>query len=572
MPYKPVDEKSIGLYREKEVLQGAFVVAEKGKLSIKRLFEIPLTETAAEDVKPLYIDPDEKELNLLTDKYLTVSGLSGAEVLVRRLRLKLTKEKDIDEVFAFQAEPLLPYPIDQAIVDKWIVDIQEGTSQLTLLAAKKEYIQKHLEQFHKLGIDPEVVSCEPIALAALIACLADTVSTQFVVHIGKNSTLCLLLKEGKLLASHVHASGWEALYQALQRDRSDQPPSPVELYNMDLAQLDPASHPALQQAIEALLQNIQWLQIAQEKETKIKETSQVLVTGEGANLQGMQSIIATRLNLPLQELKSPNPNEVPLTKLNAFALPIGLALSVEPQFGPSINFRRQELAYSKPWKRFQTPLLIYAGLCVLLAAALYLFELSYVSYREDELKSRYLTLLSLVQKPYADFEKQYETKYPSEKPEEGILPVEALTAGTLNQRLDYLEKEIRAIPDTFPLLPNTPRVSDVLAWLSTHPQLTCTEATKENGECPSFTIDTFNYTMVKRPELNKKSEKYQIKIDLEFSTSSPRLAREFHDALIAPNDFVDPKGEIKWNATKGKYRTSFYLKDKTAYPSALKEM
>jgi type IV pilus assembly protein PilM len=36
--------------------------------------------------------------------------------------------------------------------------------------------------------------------------------------------------------------------------------------------------------------------------------------------------------------------------------------------------------------------------------------------------------------------------------------------------------------------------------------------------------------------------------------------------LIAPNELVDPKGEVKWNANKGKYRASFFLKDKTAYP------
>ena len=33
---------------------------------------------------------------------------------------------------------------------------------------------------------------------------------------------------------------------------------------------------------------------------------------------------------------------------------------------------------------------------------------------------------------------------------------------------------------------------------------------------------------------------------------------------------IDPKGEIKWNATKGKYKTSFFLKDKTFYPTPLK--
>lgn len=211
-------------------------------------------------------------------------------------------------------------------------------------------------------------------------------------------------------------------------------------------------------------------------------------------------------------------------------------------------------------------LYIFGGCAIALAAALYLFGLSYYQYREDDLKSRFLTLLSLSQKPYEEFEKQYETKFPAEKVGDGPLTINALNTDGLSRRLDFLEKNIRSIPETYPLFPQTPLVSDVLAWITTHPTLACASEAKEGEECPPFIIDIFQYGMVKRPELNKKNEKYQVKIDLEFSTSSPRLAREFHDALITPNDFVDPKGEIKWNATKGKYRTSFYLKDKTIYP------
>lgn len=64
--------------------------------------------------------------------------------------------------------------------------------------------------------------------------------------------------------------------------------------------------------------------------------------------------------------------------------------------------------------------------------------------------------------------------------------------------------------------------------------------------------------MTKRPEQNKKQEKYQVKVEMEFTSPTPKQAREFHDALIAPNDFVDPKGEIKWNSSHGRYRTSFF--------------
>ena len=137
----------------------------------------------------------------------------------------------------------------------------------------------------------------------------------------------------------------------------------------------------------------------------------------------------------------------------------------------------------------------------------------------------------------------------------------------LQQRMRYLDKELQSSPDTFPLLPNVPRVSDVLAWLSTHPVLSGKNSPGAPVS-PPIQIESFNYTMIKRPEQTKKQEKYQVKVEFEFTTSTPKQAREFHDALIAPNDFVDPKGEIKWSSNRGKYRTSFFLKDKTTYPSS----
>jgi type IV pilus assembly protein PilM len=139
---------------------------------------------------------------------------------------------------------------------------------------------------------------------------------------------------------------------------------------------------------------------------------------------------------------------------------------------------------------------------------------------------------------------------------------------SLLERINYLEKDLQAIPDIFPLLPNIPKVSDVLAWLSTlHIQI----GKKSKGELPnaqSIQIENFNYTLVKRPEQNKKQEKYLVKVEIEFTSPTPKQAREFHDALIAPNNFVDPKGEVKWNTSHGRYRASFYLKDRTVYPSS----
>ncbi len=53
--------------------------------------------------------------------------------------------------------------------------------------------------------------------------------------------------------------------------------------------------------------------------------------------------------------------------------------------------------------------------------------------------------------------------------------------------------------------------------------------------------------------------------DLEFAAASPTQARELHDALLVPNQFIDPTTEIKWATSKGGICASFTLQDKTCY-------
>lgn len=543
MPYKPLDEKTVGFISVNGEIKAACLSFEKGGFQVKRLFCFPLQQQ--ENVKPLY--NEEKELQKFCDENLSVATLNASDVLVRRLKMKLIKEKDIEEAFLFQAEPELPYPLETALLDKIIVEKEEDSTLLAFLAVKKEYLEKTLSFWKEHGIDPEIVSSMPIALNALLNAASEPNPLQFVVYVGNSTTLSVLLKEGKLLASHSVPIGWSSL-------------------NGETDLLNPHPSPDLKKSLDELLQAILWNYLSLIKETRSKEEPVLYITGEGANIPHLTSLISTTLGLKTGSLSNFNGTIKP-EELNRFAIPIGLALSAQPKdiLGPAIgiNFRQEEFSYKTPWKRFKKSLSFYAGLALLAAASLYLLGSNYLAYKEDLLKTQFLDLLTFTQKPYDAFESSYEKKYPQTKQEEGILPIQSLDSEAISRRIDFLENEIKSMPDTFPLLPNIPRVSDVLVWLSNHPKIICEET---KSSCPPFTINIFHYQLVKRPEINKKTERYQVKIDLEFSTSSPRLAREFHDTLITANDFVDPKSEIKWTATKGKYRTSFYLKDKTVYP------
>lgn len=566
MPYKPLDERTVGLYSKNAVIQAAYILFEKGAFNIQRLIEFPCVsnEENSDDVKPLYTSV-EKELQDLCDKHLAVASLDESDVLVRRLRMKLTRDKDIEEAFLFQTEPQLPYPIENAVVDKIVIEKSEGSTLLVFVAAKKEYIQKTLNFWQQHSIEPEVVSAEPIALNALLNAYTTPEPVQYAVHVGKTATLSVLIKDGKLLAAHSVSTGFEALHTGLCQDLG-KTLSEQEIFSPEFNLLETDHYPNFKKALDELLQKVLWNYLSLIKETKLKETPTLYIVGDGANIFHLPDLIGTTIGIEQGKLAGFNCSS---NDFYRFSLPIGLALTAQPQdnLAPtlSVNFRREEHTYPTPWKRFKTPLLIYAALCLGVASSLYFLGSSYLKIKEDQLKSKFLELLSFTQKPYDVFEASYEQKYPFTKRGDTLVPITGLNVEDISNRIDFLETSLKATPDSFPLLPNIPRVSDVLVWLSTHPKLVCSDNSVP-GDCLPFTIDVFNYSLVKRPEINKKSEKYQVKVDLEFSTSSPRLAREFHDALITSNDFVDPKGEIKWTATKGKYRTSFFLKDKTIYP------
>lgn len=543
MTYKPSDEKCLGIYFEDSTIKAVAISRQKGVVVIDQMIEFS-------DVKPLD-NPNELEpIKKLSETRLSISGLSGEDLLLRRLRLKIVKQKEIDDVFHFQAEPMLPYPIESAVLDKWTTEVLDDQSSIAFLAAKKEDVQNHLDRLEENGIDPEAVSAYPVALTALSQFYTEKAPLKLVIDIEKEQITCVLIKQDKLIASHEIASGWQPLYQAHIDSEKSNSPSIDEFFSLGLLE-----------SPKEWVQEVVWNVFALQKETKSKEPFLLFITGEGANLPHLKEHIAEALESPLTSFNTP----CSLVDFNRFALPLGLALSGLPVFKEKINFRQEEFAFKDPWKRFKKSLVLIAGLSCLLAFSIYLFTQSYIRYREDQLRERFLTVLSLAQKPYAAFEKQYEQKagIPLDKEP---LSIKDLDAEALTLRLDALERQIRTLPDTFPLFPNTPRVSDVLAWLSSHPSFQCAEG----KDCPQVAIENFSYAMVKRPEMNKKNEKYQVKVDLEFTTSSPTAAREFHDALISPNDFIDPKGEIKWNATKGKYKTSFFLKDKTFYPTPLK--
>lgn len=567
MPEKPNALHTLGIELSTHALRAVELTLRKGSPALEKLYELPFESSASptpDHVNQLYANGEGPQLQQVYEKALVVTALETQEVLVRPLEVKLKKESDIDDVLAFQTEPLLPYPVENALVDRVKTGETADGTLLTVLAARKDHVQEHLQRWNTLLLEPEIVTAVPIALTAFASLFAPTETPQFLVHLGSTATTCCLVRGGKLLAAQACSSNIDTLAKAYEADHKGSAHSAFE--TLDFSKISAVNHPQLTQVLENLQFDITRTAYALAKQTKGQEIPAILATGEGATLQNLATTLCKSLNKILLTPTTTPGFDLSPSHLQKWALPIGAALTGLPSYRDPVNLRQADLAYPHPWKRYKLPVAIYLALCAGLAIALAFMGSAYVKYKEDQVRQEYSQLLSSMHKPYTEFEKEYALKTGRGEIQEAPL-VQSLNLDEIRDRLRYLDKELQSTPEIYPLLPNIPNVSDVLAWLSSHPNAVSIDP-KTGEKNPLLQIESFSYALVKRPDVTKKQEKYQVKIELEFSSPTPKLAREFHDSLIAPNAFVDPKGEVKWSTNRGLYRASFFLKDRTVYPTA----
>lgn len=554
MQDKPDSLHTLGLDFTLHSIRGIQLSKKRGKPTLEKIYEIPIQRSSHEDSETVeYVSPQhDLPFQGALNKNLIVTSLPASATLVRQIEVKLKKISDIDAVLSFQAEPTLPYPVENCCLDRIVIgDTAEG-KLLTLLSARKDHLKQQLDLWHQLEIEPEVMTAASAALAAFVHYFEPNDQLQGVIHIGEVETCCLFMREGLLIAAQVCFMGSDHLKTAAKLDR-------VELFEqLDFASISKENYPHLAESLEQLRMEITRTLYALSKQSKGQDIQKLIGIGEVILFPHFASALLQPLERPFTILNTGDPH------LQKFAIPFGSALLGMPG-AEQINFRQGEFSYPKPWRRYQQPIVIYLGLCAVLALAILFAGRSAIKYREDSLRHEYAQLLESLNKPYTQFEKRFSKKKGDE--EGSVTPVEQLTQDDLWKRLQFLQKDIQSAPEHYPFLPNIPTVSDVLAWLSTHPKVVEKDS-KTNELTPLLQLETFNYTLHKRPEQSKKNEKYQAKVELEFSSVTPKAAREFHDALIAPNNIVDPKGEVKWSTNRGLYRASFFLKDKTIYSTA----
>ncbi len=525
----------IGCCLDTNRLYSAHILSKRGSITIESLSTVELTAEASHYGKT---------------KAAITSGLSSLKSLARYIDLLPMKKQELDAVIKYQIEPQLPYQLSQCVLDKILTRKLATSNTFLIFSAKKEDVSAHLEELKKVHIDPESVAPKAVGLVNFVRLFFPAIESAIVIDIGYTESICLYVHQD------VHGicpiairSTSVGLSDSSDEEEDDSEKGHLKQLSRELCRIllhFRQSHAAVQEL-------------------------PIIFTGIAEQDPLILSLLGKLLGHPVLEMKDIPKGITFASSITpqdclAYAIPIGLALSQsEYQKKPfSINLRQDELSYPQQWRRWRGYLYSYFALTILSALLLYAMQNQALRGKERALTEQYVSLAALHGKTPAQIEELFAKHTGSSavlpKPEDGA--AEAITSflstEQIQERLEFINQHLKKPPDEIPLHPNVPRVTDLIAWLTT-------QIESNEKDHPTITIESLSYRLVQHPGKGHLQDKYKAEVHMELTAPTPVQAKRFHDILTSPNDFVDPHDEIHWSSQKGRYQVSFVLKDKTKY-------
>ncbi|MDR2142684.1 MAG: pilus assembly protein PilM [Deltaproteobacteria bacterium] len=94
-------------------------------------------------------------------------SLSGDTMIIKKISMPTTTQKELRATLALEAEQYIPYPINEVIIDGHILatDEQRGQMSVLLVAARKEVVNNYIQAVNMTKIlKPNVIDVDSLAL------------------------------------------------------------------------------------------------------------------------------------------------------------------------------------------------------------------------------------------------------------------------------------------------------------------------------------------------------------------------------------------------------------------------
>ncbi len=164
-------------------------------------------------------------LNLIKNlkpKYrYAATSIAGYSVIVKKIGVPFIDEKEIEENLIIEAENYVPFEIEDVYVDFHIIgtssdEKEKLSSEIFLVAAKKEVVDEYANVLQEVGLVPAVVDVDAFALGnAFEVSYGDPDEAVVLVDIGASKTNLNIVFHGNSLFTRDMAIGGNQLTEAI---------------------------------------------------------------------------------------------------------------------------------------------------------------------------------------------------------------------------------------------------------------------------------------------------------------------------------------------------------------------
>jgi Tfp pilus assembly PilM family ATPase len=138
-----------------------------------------------------------------------VAALDGEAASLRLLDLPLGVEKKIAEVLPGELEAVLPFDIDEAVVDFQVVGRDDTTIQLMAVAAPRDNVAARLRQLQEVGADPRELAVGAAVFDGLGGLIGESLEgrTVLIIDVGAHATDFAVLTNGRCTFARTVSGG-----------------------------------------------------------------------------------------------------------------------------------------------------------------------------------------------------------------------------------------------------------------------------------------------------------------------------------------------------------------------------
>ena len=116
----------------------------------------------ADEVKALF---DEAGIS----KRFVVASVGNRQVIIRGINVPKMSLDELDEAIKWEAERYIPFPIDEVVLDYYVLDnpndVEDGGQlEVVIAAAKLDLVTQQVEYMKLAGLEPVVLDVKPFAL------------------------------------------------------------------------------------------------------------------------------------------------------------------------------------------------------------------------------------------------------------------------------------------------------------------------------------------------------------------------------------------------------------------------